>query len=124
MRLGLNADDGFRDPGYNADYVIWDDFNSSNIHYLHGALHLFDDGDELQKYTWVRTNIPLMDQIRSLPLDRDAFPLFVAEGAAKEKLERINHSGYLHKAFRSFRSCTDNLFVFGHSFTSDGNIFR
>ncbi len=122
----LQHDDGFRaseiDP--EAAYVAWDGeggANSQNIHYLHGALHLFDDGPELEKYCWERSGgIPLIDQVRDA-LSRDYFPLFVAEGTSLEKLEKIRHSGYLQRSLRCFHGvCKASrgstcLFVFGHS---------
>jgi Domain of unknown function (DUF4917) len=65
--LGLDPDDGFRkDPDdWDADYVMWhgeSHANSQNVHYLHGAMHLYDAGPQLQKYTWVNTGKPLVDQ--------------------------------------------------------------
>lgn len=60
-------DDGFRtDTDHvDAEYVVWDDSaHQQNVYYLHGALHLFDGGHELQKYSWKRTDIALIDQTR------------------------------------------------------------
>lgn len=54
----LDCDDGFRKPDSGAEeYVSWEVENSyeQKIYYLHGALHLFDAGAELQKYTWKNT---------------------------------------------------------------------
>lgn len=41
--------------------------------------------------------------------------MFVAEGSTVEKLERIRHSDYLSKAYRSFESIQKCLFIYGHS---------
>lgn len=115
------CDDGFRQPdGGEQDYVTWDvqKTNSQNIHYLHGALHIFDAGHEVQKFTWRNTQIALVDQIRAA-LASDRFPLFVAEGKADEKLNRIQHSGMLNRAYRSFSAIGGNLFVFGLSFAGN-----
>lgn len=117
-----SSDDGFRKPDYDfkADYVTWDPSQShgQNVWYLHGALHVFDTGTEIQKYTWVNTGIRLIEQIRDA-LSRDYFPLFVAEGTSNEKLERIRHSDYLAKAYRSFQSIGGALFIIGHSLASN-----
>jgi len=124
--LDIRCDDGFRqtENGEDADYVAWEDHQSANVHFLHGALHLFDSGTELQKYTWLRTGIPLIEQVRAA-LDRDLFPLFVAEGTSDMKIERINHGAYLHKALRSLTSVTGDLFVYGHSLAeNDEHILR
>jgi len=113
----VEHDDGFRQPdGGPEEYVTWDvqKTNSQNIHYLHGALHLFDAGAELQKYTWSNTQIALIDQIRDA-LKNDKYPLFVSEGTARSKLDRIQHSGYLNRAYRSFANIGGSLFIFGLS---------
>lgn len=121
----LEHDDGFRAPDDEpeAAYVTWDAegtaSDNQNIHFLHGALHLFDSGPELQKRCWERSgNVPLIDQIREA-LNADKFPLFVSEGDSKGKLERIRHSGYLQRSLRSFsaicRVKDSALFILGHS---------
>ena len=77
------SDDGFRksDIDYDAAYVVWEPSQSheQNTWFLHGALHVFDAGTEIQKYTWVNTGVRLIDQIRDA-LSKGFFPLFVSEG--------------------------------------------
>ncbi len=120
-------DDGFRTPDEGAaDYVTWDveKTDRQNIFYLHGALHVFDGGHEIQKYTWVNTGIPLIEQIRSA-LESGLYPLFVAEGDSDRKLEKIRHSDFLFRAYRSFSKIGGTLFVHGHSMgPSDKHIIR
>lgn len=113
----IRCDDGFRHPEGNEDapYVSWQDSNSPTVHFLHGALHIFDAGHEITKYTWSKTDVPIVEQVRSA-LDDGKYPLFVAEGPSRDKLDKIMHSAYLHKALRSFSSISGSLFVFGHSF--------
>lgn len=112
------SDDGFRksDIDYEAAYVVWEPGQSheQNTWFLHGALHVFDTGTEVQKFTWVNTGVRLIDQIRDA-LGRGFFPLFVSEGTSAEKLERIRHSDYLAKAYRSFSEIKGALFIYGHS---------
>lgn len=112
------SDDGFRksDIDYDAAYVVWEPSQSheQNTWFLHGALHVFDAGTEIQKYTWANTGVRLIDQIRDA-LGKGFFPLFVSEGTSAEKLERIRHSDYLAKAYRSFSEIKGALFVYGHS---------
>jgi len=121
----IRCDDGFRTPQDGpAPYVTWEPDISydQNVYYLHGALHLFDAGVELQKYTWVNTGIPLIQQVREA-LESNLYPLFVAEGDSAQKLDRIRHSAYLAKAHRSFVASTGALVVYGHSFSgSDSHI--
>lgn len=133
----LEHDDGFRAPEEEPDapYVTWDAEGAANqqtIHFLHGALHLFDYGAELQKKCWERAGgIPLVDQIRQA-LAESKFPLFVAEGHSDGKLTRIRHSGYLQRSLKSFASVcrpgassNTSLFIYGHSLaTSDNHVLN
>jgi hypothetical protein len=123
----IECDDGFRQPDDGpTSYVTWDVQNTQkqNIYYIHGALHIFDAGHELQKYTWSNTQIALVDQIRDA-LAQDKYPVFVAEGDWKGKLNRIQHSGFLNRAYRSFGEIGNALFVFGHSMAeNDDHVLR
>jgi len=128
--LDLRCDDGFRHPEEYPDlpYVSWQEANSPTVHYLHGALHLFDIGTEITKYTWSKTDKAIVDQIRQA-LDEDKYPLFVSEGISTSKRSRILHNAYLHKALRSFEACCrpakNAVVVFGHSLAeNDMHIFR
>lgn len=127
--LDLRADDGFRHPDERElPWVSWQQGNRATVNYLHGALHLFDAGSELTKYTWSKTDTPIVDQIRSA-LKEEKYPLFVAEGDRESKMSRIMHSGYLHKAFRSFESCcaagTNAVVIYGHSLAdNDDHVLR
>lgn len=115
--LQIQCDDGFRHPEGNeeAPYVSWQEGDAATVHYLHGALHIFDAGHEMTKYTWSKTDIPIVEQVRSA-LDEEKYPLFVAEGHSHDKLDKIMHSAHLHKALRSFSNISGSLFIFGHSF--------
>ncbi len=123
----IGFDDGFREPEDGpAEYVTWDvqKTDEQNIFYLHGGLHIFDAGPELQKFTWCNTGIALVDQIREA-LETNRFPLFVAEGSHDSKLERIQHSGFLNRAYRSFAAIGGTLFIFGLSFAdADEHVLR
>lgn len=116
----VRCDDGFRTPeSGEEEYVTWDPgtVGTQNIFYLHGALHLFDAGSELQKYTWVNTGVPLIDQVRAA-LEDYRYPHFVAEGESDSKLARIRHSAYLSRGERSFLKIGGALFSYGVSFGS------
>jgi Domain of unknown function (DUF4917) len=113
-----DSDDGFRtsEDDFAASYVVWEPGQShdQNMWFLHGALHVFDSGIEIQKYTWSKTGVRLIDQIRNA-LSKNYFPIFVSEGTSPEKYERIRHNDYLAKAYRSFEQIQGALFIFGHS---------
>jgi len=129
-KLVIRHDDGFRHPEDDPEkpWVSWQQANSATVSYLHGALHLFDAGDEITKYTWSKTDKAIVDQIRGALAD-EKYPLFVAEGTSKTKRQRILHNGYLHKALRSFEGCcaspTAAIVIFGHSLAAnDRHVLR
>jgi hypothetical protein len=128
MNSGVDFDDGFRedpdDP--DADYVYWTvgEAPKQNVYYLHGALHLFDAGYQLRKFTWVRTAIPLIDQARSA-ISEGYLPLFVSEGSSEKMMAKITHSGYLHKGLRSLGGVGGCLFTYGWSLSeNDEHVIR
>jgi len=113
----LESDDGFRNPENRDEaFVVWDvqNTNEQRIFYVHGALHIYDAGDELLKFTWSKTDIALVNQIRESLAERH-YPLIVTEGTSRQKKDRIQHSNFLGRAYRSFASIQGNLFVYGHS---------
>lgn len=129
----LRTNDGFGndEDEPDADYVVWQGetgAHSAKVHFLHGALHLFDAGNELQKFTWVRTNEPLIDQARTA-INGNKFPLFVAEGSSKQKKSKIRHNAYLYQGFKQLVSNASQVgccfFIHGHSLDdSDDHILR
>lgn len=121
--IDLATNDGFGndEDEPDADYVVWQgetNAHSACVMFLHGALHLFDSGKELLKYTWVRKGVPLVDQARDA-LANNAFPLFVAEGTSAQKKTKIRHNAYLYQGFKQFTANVQQgkhcLFIFGHS---------
>lgn len=126
-RGGPRIDDGFRSDEDNpeAPYVVWDGSGHSiNVYYLHGALHLLDAGSSVRKITWCRTDTSLIEQINNA-LDRGVYPLFVSEGTAEQKMDRIMHSGYLDKGLRSLERIGHSLFLYGISMSdNDAHIIK
>lgn len=131
--LELEKNDGFGndedDP--DADYVVWQGetaAHSARVHFLHGGLHLFDSGSELQKYTWARKGEPLVEQARTA-INANKFPLFVAEGTSTQKKNKIRHNAYLYQSFKvltaNAQTGTHCFFIFGHSLAeNDDHILR
>jgi hypothetical protein len=129
--IPLTKNDGFGndEDEPDAEYVVWQGEtkpHSASIMFLHGALHLFDSGKELLKYTWIRKGIPLVEQAREA-IARNAYPLFVAEGTSAQKKSKIRHNAYLYQGFKQLtanlqqgRHC---VFIYGHSLaTNDDHI--
>ena len=119
-RIGLtdekyakSINDGFSNPTgeSDAEYVAWQGEGQaffSNIRYPHGALHIFNSGDEIKKITFNRTNERLIEQTRSA-LDAGLFPLFVSEGGSAEKIEKIKHNAYLYTCYQQFTADVRNF---------------
>lgn len=85
-----------------------------NIHYLHGALHLFDSGAEVikEQYDW---NGYLLENI-SARLDEGSYPIFVTAGNGDEKLEHIRHNHYLSYCYDRLCEVDGSLVTFGFNF--------
>ncbi|MGK2959454.1 MAG: DUF4917 family protein [Acidimicrobiales bacterium] len=121
IRLVTNDGFGNDEDDPDADYVVWQGetgAHNARVHFLHGALHLFDSGTELKKYTWVRKGAPLIEQARDA-INNNAYPLFVAEGTSAQKKAKVRHNAYLYQGFKQLtanavqgRHC---FFIFGHS---------
>ncbi|WP_205943416.1 DUF4917 family protein [Pedobacter polaris] len=127
---GFGRDTDFQNGEFNvSEYLTWQGESTAhhqNIHYLHGALHLYDNGAFLEKFTWNDKNVSLIDQARKA-LSEGRFPLFVSEGECEKKLEKITHCGYLYHSYKSFSKTMEVvtkgggncLFTFGVSFTDN-----
>ena len=95
--------------------LIWGPNKSNqNIHYLHGALHLFDSGADVVKeqYDW---NGYLLENI-SARLDEGSYPIFVTAGNGEEKLEHIRHNRYLSYCYDRLCEVDGSLVTFGFGF--------
>ena len=131
LELGTNDGFGNDEDHPDADYVVWQGetaAHTARVHFLHGSLHLFDSGAELQKYTWVRKGQPLLEQARSA-INANKFPLFVAEGTSTQKKDKIRHNAYLYQSFKVLTANANQskhcFFVFGHSLgENDDHILR
>ena len=113
----VESDDGFRNSEHAVEeYVVWDVQNTDDqcIFYLHGALHIYDAGAELLKFTWSKTEIALVDQIKR-SLAKRQYPLIVTEGSSEQKKARLQHSSFLSRGERSFAKIQGCLFIYGHS---------
>lgn len=109
--------DGFRDDPDDSDSLIFSHRMggaSKGIYYLHGALHLFYEGGEYRKHSWVKSGSKLTDLIRD-GLKAEHYPLFVAEGDPDKKLQQIQHSGYLWYCLDKLARIEGPLVIFGHS---------
>ena len=126
IKPDVGHDDGFRQPDDGPQpWVTWDSSaHDQSVYYLHGALHIYEAGPEIQKYTWCNTQLALIDQIRAA-LKAEKYPLFVAEGSSEQKMSRIIRSSFLGRAYRSFENIGGSLYAYGLSMSdSDNHILR
>lgn len=84
------------------------------IHYLHGALPLFDTGVEIVKEEYDSERY-LLENI-SERIFRGEYPIFVTAGNAREKLTHIMHNRYLTHCYEAFSSMEGSLVSFGFNF--------
>ncbi|MGM9454083.1 DUF4917 family protein [Legionella bozemanae] len=125
--MPLICDDGFRKPEHNQFIVQWRIGReiSQNIYYLHGAMHIFNDGSShYEKYTWINSGISISEQVRE-SISSQKYPVFISEGTTEQKLTRIMENTYLGRAFASLKSIRGSLFIFGHSIRDeDDHVFN
>ncbi|HFP7528735.1 TPA: DUF4917 family protein [Campylobacter jejuni] len=104
--------DGFHNSDNGNDVVFDNNSRKNTCFYLHGALHIFDSGDEIIKKTYSRTGRPLKEQITE-ELNSNRYPVFVSEGTSEQKKTKIIHNAYLNHCYKSLSSIGGNLIVFG-----------
>ncbi|AZK63409.1 MULTISPECIES: DUF4917 family protein [Pectobacterium] len=121
-----NAIDGFGREIENLDEVlrgetpeysdlVWGpNIENQNVHYLHGALHIFDSGVDIEKEQYDQSNF-LLEKIKKR-LDRGSYPIFVTAGNGDEKLSHIRHNRYLSHCFDKLSSLDGSLITFGFNF--------
>ena len=86
--------------------------HSNTCFYLHGALHIFDSGNEIIKKTYSKTGKPLKEQIKE-ELNNNRYPIFVSEGTSEQKKTKILHNAYLNHCYKSLCAIGGDLVVFG-----------
>lgn len=123
-----NFTDGFSntEDSQHEGFVVYQNQKSKGfrIHYVHGALHIFDAGDEIIKKTYNNTDINLVDQVRD-SLSKHIYPIFISEGSSEQKLTKILHSAYLNHCYRSLCRIGGDLVVYGASLkNNDDHVLR
>lgn len=84
------------------------------IHYLHGALQIFDTGIEIVKEEYTSEHYLLVN-IKGR-MARKEYPIFVTAGSGKDKLTHIMHNKYLSFCYETLSSITGSLISFGFNF--------
>lgn len=113
--------------GFGREYIGQDDNNEprfgelewgpnrarQQIHYLHGALHLFDSGIAIEKEIY--DGDYLLENIKKR-LNNKEYPVFVTAGDGNQKLEHILHNQYLDYCYKSLCTISGSLITLGFSF--------
>lgn len=83
------------------------------VYNLHGGLHLFRNGVEVDKRIAGAGGI--IDAIAQTVTASKRFPLYVAEGTSAAKMQRIKANNYLSHCYEKLGASMGPFFVFGHS---------
>ena len=106
-----NAIDGFGRDAEESDEWIpeeerqyselrWEKYKGTQtVHYLHGALQLFDTGVEVIKEEYTSEHY-LLDNIKAR-MEKKEYPIFVTAENGYEKLSHIVHNKYLAYSYES-----------------------
>jgi Domain of unknown function (DUF4917) len=123
-RVLLNADDNPPPESQDWSDLRWGPNRDQQcIHYLHGALPLFDTGIDVEKEEYDSQNY-LLEKIGSR-IDAGAYPIFVTAGDGKEKLTQIMHNQYLTFCYEALCQIEGSLVTYGFNFgDSDGHIIQ
>lgn len=115
--LGYFTDDGFR-------VETWENVGSQNVFYLHGGLHIYDNGVTIKKDRFKdHVDKAIVDHVKE-NLNIGKFPLFVSEPNCEAKLQRIKHNPYLNSCYKELKNLNGSLFIYGHSMDkNDKHIF-
>jgi hypothetical protein len=87
---------------------------TQTIHYLHGALHLFDTGIDIIKEEYTNEHF-LLENVKARMAKKE-YPIFVTAGNSKDKLTHIMHNRYLACCFESLSTISGTLICFGFGF--------
>lgn len=87
--------------------------DAQNIHYLHGALPLFDTGIDVVKEEYDGSY--LLERIKQR-IEKQEYPIFVTAGTGNEKLNHIKHNPYLAFCYDKLCSTGGSLISFGFQF--------
>jgi len=88
--------------------------DSQSIHYVHGALHLFDAGINVIKEEYTSEHV-LLENIKSR-MEKKEYPIFVTAGNGEEKLSHIRHNRYLSYCYDVLSTISGSLVCFGFGF--------
>ncbi len=114
-REAEETDDWVPDDEINWSELRWGKYkDTQTIHYVHGALHLFDTGMDIIKEIYSNEHV-LLENIKSR-MARKEYPIFVTAGNGAEKLSHIRHNRYLSYCYDILSNISGSLICFGFGF--------
>ncbi|OCH31142.1 DUF4917 family protein [Aliivibrio fischeri] len=114
----FTSDDGFR------GFRTWvGSETEQNVFFLHGGLHIYDEGGVIKKHAYTQEGETIIDQVRD-NLNQNKFPIFVSEPSHFQKLDKIRHNPYLNYCYEKLGKMNGKLVIYGHSMdATDTHIF-
>lgn len=95
--------------------LIWGkNVDSQNVHYLHGALPIFDTGIDVIKAEYEHGKYLLSDIKERI--EKKTYPVFVTAGNGDEKLSHIRHNQYLSFCYDRLCEIDGSIISFGFGF--------
>lgn len=95
--------------------LIWGKYREKqNVHYVHGALPLFDTGIDVIKAEY-KTGKNLLSNIKER-IENTDYPIFVTAGDGEEKLRNIRQNPYLFHCYNNLCKIEGSLITFGFNF--------
>lgn len=101
-------------PQWSNDVVWGPNSKDQNIHYLHGALHIFNEKINIIKEQYDPQNY-LLENITQR-IEDGTYPVFVTAGSSLEKLEQIRSNRYLSFCYDKLCNINGSLVTFGFNF--------
>ena len=96
--------------------LIWKPTAPAKVHYLHGALHLYENEDFSTEKLKYQGRGSMIEDVK-VRIRARSYPLIVTEGSSQKKRTRINRSPYLRQQLLDFQSLKGSLFIHGFSFS-------
>lgn len=114
--------DGCSFDGTNVEVYKYNK-GSTEVYYLHGALHFFETEFGGVEKIVSEDGVSLLDKIIS-NIGDGRNPIFVAEGDWKSKLRTIKRFDYLNFCYDTFRESYGKLAILGCSLKQDEHIIK
>lgn len=133
----LSHNDGFKKINFpnssSRTGLIWglNDLESQEIHYVHGALHIYADEDLILKYSIRKSEEKSKEKIETLAeliaqaIKQNKYSLYITGGSSEHKMAIIRKNRYLTYCLTMLAKIKGILFIFGHSLRDqDDHVFE